>query len=169
MTTVFLNELNLKGCHSCFACKLKSGGRYGKCSLKDDLTPILDAITAADCIVLASPIYLMDMNSSAKVFLERLCYSLGSYEKWYRSLATKNIVVATIYAINTLMEYAPVSAMDNVDMFIGHILSTPHRICAYNTYQFSNYSKYVVEVFDEVEKQNTAKKSYRKICKRHFN
>jgi hypothetical protein len=42
--------------------------------------------------------------------------------------------------------------MDNVDMFLGHIFSPPHRLCSYDTYQFSDYSKYVVDVFNEADK-----------------
>jgi multimeric flavodoxin WrbA len=152
ISTVFLNELNFKGCQSCFACKLKGSKQYGKCSLNDELAPVLEAVRTADCIVVASPIYLMDINSSAKAFLERLCFSLGSYEAGYRSLSTKKVDVVTIYTMNTTREFAPVKAMDNVDMFLGHIFSTPQRLCSYDTYQFPDYSKYVVEVFDEAEK-----------------
>ncbi len=152
ISTIYLNELNFKGCQSCFACKLKGSKHYGKCAMKDDLTTILEAVYAADCIVVASPIYLMDVNSSAKAFLERLCFSLGSYETGYRSLATKKADVVTIYTMNTTMEFAPVRAMDNVDMFLGHIFSSPRRLCSYNTYQFHDYSKYVVDVFNEAEK-----------------
>lgn len=57
ITTIFLNELNFKGCQSCFACKLRGSKRYGRCSLNDDLTPVLTAVSDADCIVVASPIY----------------------------------------------------------------------------------------------------------------
>lgn len=152
ISIIYLNGLNFKGCQSCFACKLRGSKQYGKCSLNDDLTPILDAVSTADCIVVASPIYLMDVNSCAKAFLERLCFSLGSYEAGYRSLATKKAEIVTIYIMNTTEEFAPVRAMDNVDMFLGHIFSTPHRLCSYDTYQFSDYSKYVVDVFDESEK-----------------
>lgn len=152
ISMVFLNELNFKGCQSCFACKLRGSRQYGKCSLNDDLTSVLEAVSTADCIVVASPIYLMDVSSSAKAFLERLCFSLGSYESGYRSLATKKVEVVTIYTMNTRKEFAPVKAMDNVDMFLGHIFSTPHRLSSYDTYQFTDYSGYVVEVFDEAEK-----------------
>lgn len=152
ISTIFLNDLNFKGCQSCFACKLRGSKQYGKCSLNDDLTPVLEAVSTADCIVVASPIYLMDVNSSAKAFLERLCFSLGSYEAGYRSLAIKKVTVVTIYTMNTTSELAAVKAMDNVDMFLGHIFSPPQRLCSYNTYQFPDYSKYVVDVFDEAEK-----------------
>jgi len=162
ITTIFLNGLNFKGCQSCFACKLKGSKQYGKCSLNDDLTPILEAVKTADCIVVASPIYLMDVNSCAKAFLERLCFSQGSYEAGYRSLATKKVDVVTIYTMNAKKEFAPVKAMDNVDMFLGHIFSTPHRLCSYDTYQFSDYSKYVVDVFNEAEKASQRENEFPK-------
>lgn len=152
ITIVLLNELNFKGCQSCFACKLRGSKQYGRCSLNDELTPVLTAVSEADCIVVASPIYLMDVSSSAKAFLERLCFSLGSYEAGYRSLATKKVNVVTIYTMNTTKEFAPVKAMDNVDMFLGHIFSLPQRLCSYDTYQFSDYAKYVVDVFNEAKK-----------------
>ena len=113
ISTVFLNELNFKGCQSCFACKLKGSKQYGKCSLNDELTPVLEVVRTADCIVVASPIYLMEVNSNAKAFLERLCFSLGSYEAGYRSLSTKKVDIVTIYTMNTTREFAPVKAMDN--------------------------------------------------------
>lgn len=162
ITTIFLNELDFKGCQSCFACKLRGSKQYGRCSINDDLTPILEAVSAADCIVVASPIYLMDVNSSAKAFLERLCFSLGSYEAGYRSLATKKADVVTIYTMNTKKEFAPVKAMENVDMFLGHIFSPPYRLCSYDTYQFPDYSKYVVDVFNEAEKANQRESEFPK-------
>lgn len=162
ITTIFLNELDFKGCQSCFACKLRGSKQYGRCSINDDLTPILEAVSAADCIVVASPIYLMDVNSSAKAFLERLCFSLGSYEAGYRSLAAKKADVVTIYTMNTKKEFAPVKAMENVDMFLGHIFSPPYRLCSYDTYQFPDYSKYVVDVFNEAEKANQRESEFPK-------
>ena len=41
---IHLYDLNFKGCTSCFACKLKDGKSYGKCAMKDELTPVLDKI-----------------------------------------------------------------------------------------------------------------------------
>lgn len=152
IVTIFLYDLSFKGCVSCFACKLKGGVSYGKCDLHDDLTPVLQEASNSDMLVLASPIYLMDITGEMKSFLERLCYPYGSYETGYRSLAPKKMKTVTIYTMNTLPEYAPQGAMDNIDMFVGHIFTPPKRICAYNTYQFRDYSKYLVEVFSESEK-----------------
>lgn len=147
-----LNDFTYKGCQSCFACKLKGSKSYGRCSYQDALSPILEEIMSADILVVATPIYLMDATSSVKSLLERLCFSLGSYELRYKSLANNKPVVVTIYTMNCTEEYAPVHAMDNMDMFLGHVFTEPHRICAYNTYQFHDYPRYKVEVFDEKEK-----------------
>lgn len=39
---IHLYDLNFKGCTSCFGCKLKGGKSYGKCAMRDDLTPVLE-------------------------------------------------------------------------------------------------------------------------------
>ncbi len=152
ITQVCLNDYDFKGCQSCFACKLKGGRNYGKCTFKDGITHVLNAVYEADCLVIASPIYLMDVTAGVKAFLERLCFSLGSYEAGYKSLAQKQTKVVTIYTMNTPEDQSPKTAMDNIDGFLCHVFSAPHRICAYNTLQFNDYSKYVVEVFDEKTK-----------------
>ncbi|MDK2975417.1 MAG: hypothetical protein PWP08_1788 [Methanofollis sp.] len=38
---VQLYDLEYRGCTSCFACKIKGGKSYGKCAVRDGLTPVL--------------------------------------------------------------------------------------------------------------------------------
>jgi multimeric flavodoxin WrbA len=38
---IHLYDLSYKGCVSCFRCKTRGGESYGKCAVKDALTPIL--------------------------------------------------------------------------------------------------------------------------------
>ncbi|HEX9082054.1 MAG TPA: flavodoxin family protein, partial [Holophagaceae bacterium] len=54
---VHLYELDYKGCISCFACKKIGGRGYGRCAVKDELTPILKAAAEADVLFLGSPVY----------------------------------------------------------------------------------------------------------------
>ena len=54
---IHLYDLNYKGCISCFACKTIGGKSYGKCAVRDDLTPIFRKVEKADAIILGSPIY----------------------------------------------------------------------------------------------------------------
>lgn len=150
---VNLYDYNYKGCRSCFACKRKGAATYGKCVVKDEISPILDKALNTDILVLASPIYLMDVSGEYKSFLERLLFPVASYEVGYKSLAVKRMQVATIYTMNVPREMCPDQVLASSEYFIGHVFREPRRVCAYNTYQFDDYSKYEVEVFDEAQKR----------------
>lgn len=157
---VNLYELDFKGCKSCFACKRKGAESYGKCVLKDAVSPVLEKVKNAGAVVFASPVYLMDITGEMKSFLERLLFPLATYEAGYRTIAPKRMPVVTIYTMNVPREMAPVAAFDNVENFIGHVFSPPQRLCAYNTYQFRDYSRYVVEVFSEAAKREYREKFF---------
>ncbi|RJP22219.1 MAG: flavodoxin family protein [Candidatus Abyssobacteria bacterium SURF_5] len=66
---VNLNELNVKGCQGCDACKKK----IGVCVQKDDLSPLLQEMKSADAIVLGTPIYWYHVSSQFKALVDR-CY-----------------------------------------------------------------------------------------------
>lgn len=67
VTRYFLNRLDFRGCQACGACKDKSE----TCILKDDLTPVLDAVKKADVIIMATPVYWGDISAQLKTFLDR--------------------------------------------------------------------------------------------------
>ena len=150
---VNLYDYDFKGCRSCFACKLKGAATYGKCAVRDAIAPVLEKALEADILVLASPVYLMDVTGVYKSFLERLLFPKASYEAGYRSLAANRMQVATIYTMNVPKEMAPERVLESSEYFIGHVLREPRRVCAYDTYQFDDYSRYEVEVFDESRKR----------------
>jgi multimeric flavodoxin WrbA len=62
-----LNTLSYRGCQGCYACK--KGLEH--CVLDDDLTGVLDAVQAADLVVLASPVYFGEITSQLKGFIDR--------------------------------------------------------------------------------------------------
>lgn len=64
----FLNQLNYRGCQACNACKKGSE----VCVLNDDLTAVLDAVTAADVLIMASPVYCTDVSAQLKGFIDRM-------------------------------------------------------------------------------------------------
>lgn len=61
-----LNKLNYRGCQGCFACKTGPG-----CVQKDDAQQILADVAAADGVILATPVYLLDMTGQMKLLLDR--------------------------------------------------------------------------------------------------
>jgi multimeric flavodoxin WrbA len=65
--TFELNSLSYRGCQGCYACKTT----LDHCILKDDLTGVLEAVRAADAVVLASPVYYGDFSGQLKCFIDR--------------------------------------------------------------------------------------------------
>lgn len=64
---VFLNTLDYKGCQHCDGCKNKQNS----CILDDDLTPVLEAVTSCDVLVMATPVYYGDVTAQLKGFIDR--------------------------------------------------------------------------------------------------
>ncbi len=62
-----LNKLDFKGCQACETCKTK----LDHCVLKDELTPVLEAVRAADAVVFASPNYFGEVSGQFKSFFDR--------------------------------------------------------------------------------------------------
>ena len=62
-----LNRLAYDGCQGCGVCKTKQD----RCAVEDGLTPIYDAIRAADILLLASPVYFADISGQLKCFFDR--------------------------------------------------------------------------------------------------
>lgn len=67
--TVF--NMREKDCHPCQACAVCQGKTTQTCVQKDDIAALLPLIDQCDAIVLASPIYNHQINSQAKLFIER--------------------------------------------------------------------------------------------------
>jgi len=72
---VRLQDLNMKGCQACYACKEKPG----VCALKDDLTPSLHAIKDCTGIILGCPIYMFRICGQMKILVDRM-YSYYQYK-----------------------------------------------------------------------------------------
>ena len=76
-----LYDLNFTGCRSCMACKRKDAERC-RCYWKDDLSPVIDKVFAADALLIGTPIYLGRPTSQYFAFMERLHFSSFSYDDY---------------------------------------------------------------------------------------
>ncbi len=74
--TIFIYDKKIAPCLECFQCQDRLG-EYG-CSIKDDMYDISDEILKADCIILASPIFIWYCTAPMKAMLDRL-YGLHKY------------------------------------------------------------------------------------------
>ena len=62
-----LTDFNIGSCRGCYSCLFKEE----HCVIKDDLYTIVDAMCAADAIILAAPTYFLGANASLKRFVDR--------------------------------------------------------------------------------------------------
>ena len=65
------------GCVSCFGCKKEKF--KGHCIRRDGLTPVLDAIRAADGLIIGSPNYLGELTASFRALYERVIFQNLTY------------------------------------------------------------------------------------------
>jgi len=169
---IHLYDFNFKGCTSCFACKLKDGISYGKCAIKDELTHILEKLKDADAVILGSPIYLGNSTGEMRCFMERYIFPYLVYSASPQSLYPKNIPVGYIYTMNIKEDLFEAFGLRKV-MELNEGLAT--RIFGYSeslystdTYQFTDYSKYVADKFDPEEKAKRREEIFPQDCKKAF-
>ncbi|NOX25535.1 MAG: flavodoxin family protein [Deltaproteobacteria bacterium] len=64
---VRLSELKMSPCIACGGCD-----KTGKCVVMDDMQALYGRISAADKIIIASPIYFYTLSAQTKIFIDRL-------------------------------------------------------------------------------------------------
>ena len=169
---VNLYDLDFKGCKSCFSCKTKGSRSYGKCAVKDDLTPILERIEDVDAIILGSPIYLGTVTGAMRSFIERLIFPYLTYTDPIQSLFPKKIHSAFIYTMNIaeeqIEEYGYATQFNTNENYLNLIFGESESLFGYDTYQFRDYSKVVADRFDEKKKAKRRKEVFPEDCKKAF-
>ena len=131
-----------RGCMSCMACKVK--GRLSRiCKFRDALLPVLQEVSDADGLVVASPIYMADRTALTQAFVERIVFPWLNYADG-SVIAVKKMPVAFIYTMNATEEQAPIihKQLDIAEQMFGIALGETERIEAFNTYQMKDYSRY---------------------------
>ncbi|HVN95344.1 MAG TPA: flavodoxin family protein [Syntrophorhabdaceae bacterium] len=169
---VHLYDLNYKGCVSCFACKTRGGRSYGRCAVKDELTPILKKVDEVDIIVLASPIYFGTVTGEMRSCMERLFFPYSTYTDPPGSLFTRSIRTAFIYTLGATEEMAKERGFDkNIaanEMLAKRIFGASETLCAFDTYQFEDYSKVFAPRWDPEEKARSRSQVFPVDCRRAF-
>ncbi len=163
-----LYSLNFKGCTSCFACKLKSRP-HGSCAMKDDLSPVLEKVKAADAVVFGSPIYFMNLSAGMIAFIERLFFSNYIYSDEIPTVFPKKLPSAFIYTMNMTEKHFEFFNMKErlgmYETFTTRILRVaPKVLRAYDTVQFKDYSRYESSIFDPEEKFAYREKHFADDC-----
>jgi multimeric flavodoxin WrbA len=154
---VHLYDLSYRGCASCFACKRIGGSSYGRCAMKDDLTPLLNDLAEADAIVLGSPVYLFTETGEMRSCMERLVFQYLRYSDPPATLFPRRIRTALVYTMNIPEEGVTAMGLDRHFAvsrgFMERTFGQCETLLATDTLQFDDYSKYENTRFDPDAKQ----------------
>ncbi|MFP5238693.1 MAG: flavodoxin family protein [Acidobacteriota bacterium] len=169
---VHLYDLDFKGCISCFECKKIGGKSYGRCIVRDGLTPILEKAASADALIVGSPVYFGAETGETRSFLERLMFPFTTYTPGYASIFPGKLATAMIYTMNVKGEMLEQLAYDK---FMGRMQATMARIfgscevlLATDTYQFKDYAKFLSTVWDPVAKAKRREEVFPQDCAKAF-
>jgi len=167
---VHLYDLGYKGCISCFACKKIGGKSYGRCAVRDGLTPVLDKAARADVLILGSPIYFYTETGAMRSFMERLLFPYLTYTPEYASLFGRRIQTACVYTMNVTEEQMPALGQDKTVNSARGVMERTFGNCELmlctDTYQFKDYSQYLCTCFDAAAKAKRRHEVFPQDCKR---
>jgi len=167
-----LYNVDYKGCISCFSCKMKNGKSYGRCAVRDDLTPIFEKVLDAGALIFGSPIYLGTATGQMRSFMERLVFPFLPYTDPPGTLFPQKIRTGFIYTLGATEE---MSRERGYDQYIGlnqsileRIFGESESLCSYDTYQFEDYAKVFAPRFDPEKKARRRKDVFPRDCQKAF-
>jgi multimeric flavodoxin WrbA len=153
--TIDLADMKLSYCQGCRVC-FDKGETF--CPLWDEIAPVKAAMQAADVWILASPVYVDDVNGVMKTFLERMAHVnhrpefAGKYAYLVTTSGTGSSGHAARTMANTLRTWG-VSIIGQKD-FISGALSTPDQLAA-------RYEKTVATIAGQILKAFCEEKALR--------
>ncbi len=89
--TLFLHEMKIAPCASCYACQKPEGEG---CAIQDDMGGIYAKMLEAEAWVIASPVYWFGMSAQTKLWMDR-CFALGSFRE--DAFTGRRIAIAMSY------------------------------------------------------------------------
>ena len=149
-----LYDLNFAGCRSCLLCKRKDVERC-HCYWKDDLSPVIDKVFAADVLLIGTPIYLGRPTSQYFAFMERLHFTALSYDE-YRNYFNGKVNVGMFLTMNATEEAYDKLYKEKFEEYASEFEALNGDISiypCYNTLQVNDYSKFSMGGFNEEEKK----------------
>jgi multimeric flavodoxin WrbA len=169
---VHLYDLSYKGCISCFACKKIGGKSYGRCAVRDEITPVLNNAAEADVLILGSPLYFHTETGEMRSFMERLLFPYLTYTPGYASIFPGKAQTGLVYTMNVSEENMPAYHQDKsvaaARGAMARVFGNCEVLLCTDTLQFSDYSKYVSTAFDPAAKTRRRREVFPQDCARAY-
>jgi NAD(P)H-dependent FMN reductase len=126
------------GCISCFGCKREKF--KGHCICRDGLTPVLDAIRAADGLIIGSPNYLGELSASFRALYERLIFQNLTYNAETPCCNEHPIPVLLVLTSNAPEGYYT-DLVQNYQQTLSRFVGPTKVLVSGDTLQLKDYSK----------------------------
>jgi multimeric flavodoxin WrbA len=149
-----LAGLNFTGCSSCLLCKDPQGRHYGRCALRDELTPVLNKAHEADVLVLGSPFYFSMETALMRACMERLWFQYHLYTAKKPPLSPRKKAAALVYTMNVREEdmaaYGKTTVVARSKGIMERLFAPCEVFLCCDTKQVTDYyySKYEFDLFD---------------------
>jgi multimeric flavodoxin WrbA len=149
---IHLADLAFRGCISCFRCKDPQGRSYGRCAVRDELTPVLRKAHEADVLVLGSPFYFSMETAFMRACMERLCFQYLLYTRKKPPLSPRKKATALVYTMNVREEDMAAYGKDVIVARSKGLMERFFAPCEVllccDTKQVEDYSRYEFDFFD---------------------
>ncbi len=167
-----LYDYTYQGCTSCFGCKRLGGKSYGRCNMRDELSPLLDRASEADVLILGSPFYFHTETGEMRSFMERLLFPYLTYTPDHASIFPRKIPTAFIYTMNVPEEHIPAFHQDSSaaasQAIMTRIFGSCEVLLSTDTYQFDDYSQYLSTAWDPDAKAARRRDVFPRDCDRAY-
>lgn len=159
-----LYDVSCTGCRSCLACKRAGIENPCKCYWKDELSPIIERIFAADNLIIGSPIYFGETTSQFHALMERLCFPALSYNN-YGSVFKGKVNVSIFLTMNagkSFFEDSYAPKFDEEFQTFGLLNGTVNIYPVSNTLQVDNYGNYEMKAMNAEDKHKSRDEQFPK-------
>lgn len=157
---------------SCFSCKTIGNKIYGKCSIQDDLTSVLEKVKESQAIILGSPIYFGSVTGEMRSFMERLFFPYLTYTNPPESLFLNKINAGFIYTMNIpeedIVEYGYNVQITNNEHYLKMLFGSGESLLSCDTYQSKDYSQVLATRFNAEEKAKRREEVFPQDLKKAF-
>ncbi|AFM41402.1 multimeric flavodoxin WrbA [Desulfosporosinus acidiphilus SJ4] len=109
----YLSELDNVGCKACDSCQ---ANKVEYCAINDKMTTLLPKIADADCIIVGTPVYMLQLSGITKNFLDRLFTFYRRSNHTARYLPGKKYMTVTCNG-------APAEAFGNVTEYLNQLFN----------------------------------------------
>ncbi len=163
-----LYKLNYTGCRSCFACKRLGSPGFGRCAVADDLKPVLDKVLASDGLIVSSPVYFGSDPGTVRAFFERLWFPSHTYSTDGTVAYDRHLKVGLIYTMNVPTPDFYTEFLESQKEKFSSMVGETRILCAADTLQFDDYSKYSSAAFDPQRKAASRRDVFPEDLKRAY-